>query len=98
MNPALQRLKDRIERSWPTASLRTYLIAVMLLAILPIAAITSWQSYTDVREGQAQVEDELSRSAAAFARGVDHELSSSLEALTVLSQSELFQQGRIAAL
>jgi signal transduction histidine kinase len=98
MKPFLPRLKDRIERVWPSASLRTYLVAVMLLAILPIAAIMSWQIYRGVRGEQVEVEDELARSAAGFAQAVDRELNSSIEALTVLSQSELFQQARVAAL
>jgi signal transduction histidine kinase len=98
MKAALQRVKDRIERSWPTASLRTYLVAVMLLAILPIAAFMTAEIYGDVRERQAQIDAELSRSAAALSLSVERELASSLEALNVLSQSELFQQGRIAAL
>jgi signal transduction histidine kinase len=98
MKAALQRVKDRIERSWPTASLRTYLVAVMLLAILPIAAFMTAEIYGDVRERQAQIDAELSRSAAALSLSVERELASSLEALNVLSQSELFHQGRIAAL
>ncbi|GAB2587248.1 hypothetical protein GCM10027034_19510 [Ramlibacter solisilvae] len=98
MKAALQRAKDRIERSWPVASLRTYLVAVMLLAILPIAAFMTWEIYRDLRAQQTQIDDELSRSATALAQSAERELASSLEALTVLSQSELFQQGRIAAL
>jgi signal transduction histidine kinase len=98
MKAALQRVKDRIDRSWPTASLRTYLVAVMLLAILPIATFMTAEIYGDVREQQAQIDAELSRSAAALSLSVERELASSVEALSVLSQSELFQQGRIAAL
>jgi signal transduction histidine kinase len=98
MKPFLQSLKDRVERSWPSASLRTYLVAVLLLAILPIAAIMSWQIWRGERAEQVQVEDELARSAGAFAQSVERELNSSIEALTVLSQSELFQQARITAL
>jgi len=98
MMAAVQRAKDRIERSWPVASLRTYLIAVMLLAILPIAAFMTWEVVDDLRDQQAQIDGELSRSAAALSSSVEREFASSLEALAVLSQSELFQQGRVAAL
>lgn len=98
MTSPLHRLRQRLERAWPTASLRTYLAAVVLLALLPTAAILSWQVWSGVREEQRRTEGELERAAAAFAQSVDREVASSIEALTVLSQSELFQQGRIAAM
>jgi signal transduction histidine kinase len=94
----LHRLNDRLDRAWPTASLRTYLFAVMLLATLPLATLMSLQIFIDIRTEQAQTEEELARSAAAFALSVQRQLRSSLDGLGVLAQSELFQQGRIAAL
>jgi len=94
----LHRLNDRFERSWPTASLRTYLFAVMLLATLPLATLMSLQIFMEIRAEQAQIEEELGRSAAAFSQSVQRQLLSSLDGLGVLAQSELFQQGRIAAL
>ena len=97
MSP-LYRLKARLERSWPTASLRSYLFAVMLLATLPMAALMTLQSVGDLRDQQAQVEGELQRAAAGLAEAVERQLASSLEGLGVLSQSELFQHGRIAAM
>ena len=94
----LKRLANRLEGSWPAASLRTYMVAVILLATLPIAVIMSFQIYLDVRKEQADIEDELARSAAALAQTVERELLSSIDALAVLSQSELFQTSRPAAL
>lgn len=94
----LPRLKSRLERVWPTASLRTYLFAVMLLATLPMAVLMSVQRVAEIRGQQARIEEELAGSAAALAASVDRQLRSSLEGLEVLAQSELFQQGRIAAL
>ncbi|MBA3772057.1 MAG: response regulator [Ramlibacter sp.] len=91
-------LKHWLERCWPAASLRTYLVAVMLLATLPIAASMSLQIFMEVRHEQARIEEELARSATALSQTVERELASSLDALAVLSQSELFQQGRVAAL
>jgi PAS domain S-box-containing protein len=91
-------LSRRLESAWPTASLRTYMVAVILLATLPIAAFMSYQIIADVRMEQAQTEEALAQSAAAFAQSVERELAGSLDALTVLSQSELFQAGRLAAL
>ena len=74
------------------------MVAVILLATLPIAGIMSFQIFMEVRSEQARIEDELARSAAALAQTVERELTSSLDALGVLSQSELFQQDRITAL
>jgi PAS domain S-box-containing protein len=94
----LQRLIARFDSSWPTASLRTYMVAVILLATLPIAAVMSTRMFMDVRNDQSRIEAELSRSAALLAQTVERELSASIDALGVLSQSELFQRGRIVAL
>src|SRR5688572_910789 len=94
----VQRLIARLEGSWPTASLRTYLVAVILFATLPIAVIMSLRILMDVRQEQARIEDELARSASALTQTVERELASSLDALAVLSQSELFQHGRVTAL
>ena len=79
-------------------TLRRSIAAVLLIAVLPISAMLSWQVYSEVRAGQQRAEDDLARSAAVFAQAVDRELGSSIDALTVLSQSEIFQQGRIAAM
>jgi PAS domain S-box-containing protein len=94
----LRQLTDRMEAIWPKASLRAYLIAIMLLTIAPIAAILSLQVFTEVRSEQTRLDDELARSAGALSQAVDRELLSSLDGLSVLAQSELFQQGRVAAL
>ena len=94
----LSRLTDEMAALWPKASLRAYLIAIMLLTIAPIAAILSLQVFTEVRTEQAQLEDELARSASSLSQAVERELHSSLDGLSVLAQSELFQEGRITAL
>ena len=91
----LQQLK---ERSWPAASLRTYLIAVILLATLPIAALMIFQIFTDVRDEQAEMQTELAATASALSQAVDRELLSSFDALAVLSQSDVLQRGQIARL
>ena len=94
----LPRLKARLERFWPTASLRTYLFAVMLLATLPMAVLMSVHRFAEIRSERARVDQELSESAAALAGSVERQLRSSIEGLQVLAQSELFQRGRVAAL
>ena len=91
-------LKARLERAWPTASLRTYLFAVMLLATLPMAVLMSTHRFGEIRDEQARLDEGLGTSAAALAAAVERQLRSSLEGLQVLAQSELFQQGRVAAL
>jgi hypothetical protein len=95
---AAPSFKDRVARAWPTASLRSYLAAVLLLAILPIASMLAWQVWHDLGAERRRTQLELSHDAIAFAGSIDRELASSIDALTVLSQSEIFQQGRIAAM
>jgi len=91
----LQRLK---ERPWPTASLRTHLVAVILLATLPIAALMIYHIFADLRGEQAEMEGELAATAAALSQAVERELVSSFDALALLSQSEVLQRGQIARL
>src|SRR3954465_4358852 len=79
-------------------SLRAMLACLVLAALLPVAAVLSWQVYEDLRAERGRTEEDLVRAAAGFARVVGRELASSVDALRVLSQSELFQQGRIAAM
>lgn len=83
-----------LERYWPIAPLRRYLVVVIVLAILPLAALVSWQIVADVRHEQRQVEANLAGSAAALAQAVDSELNASLDALDNLSHSELLQAGQ----
>jgi len=94
----LPRLKARLERFWPAASLRTYLFAMMLLATLPMALLMSLQAFVEIRGEQRRIETELDGAAGALAESVERQLRSSIEGLQVLAQSELFQHGRIAAL
>jgi PAS domain S-box-containing protein len=94
----IESLIRRLEGAWPTASLRTYMVAVILLATLPMAAFMSYQVLAEMRNQQAQTEEDLARSTAALAQTVERELTSSFDALTVLSQSELFQANRITSL
>ncbi|HYE71457.1 MAG TPA: ATP-binding protein [Aquabacterium sp.] len=96
--PPFAHYKARLERYWPVASLRTYLVAVILLATLPLAALMSFQIYMEVRGEQAQIEDNLGRTATALAAAVESELIASLDALTVLSHAEVLRQSEPAGL
>lgn len=78
--------------------LRALLAAAVVAALLPIAAVLAWETRDSLRNDRNRTEDHLVRAAAGFAQSVDRELASSIDALSVLSQSELFQQGRIAAM
>ncbi len=95
---ALDAIKSRLERYWPAASLRTYLVAVILLATFPIATLLCVRMVLDVREEQAQIENTLVRSASALARSVESELGSSFDALAALAQSELLQRPDLSRL
>lgn len=79
------------ERYWPRATLRRYLVAMILLATLPLAALVCWQILADVRAEQGQIEANLSRSAAALAHAVESEVHASFDALATLSHADLLQ-------
>lgn len=81
-----------------TRSLRMWLAAMVMAALAPVTAWLGWQLYEDVHALQVRTQQTLALAANEFALSVNRELSSSFDALTVLSQSELFQQGRIGAM
>ena len=82
----------RLERLWPFAPLRRYLVAMIVLATLPLSVWVGFQLYRDVREEQAEIDASLAQSAAALSQAVENELVASLDALTALSHSELLQR------
>lgn len=82
--------------SWPTASLRTYLVAVILLATVPIALLMSVQIFTDVRQQRVRLEAELERTAGALAQSVQRELGASVDSLTALTYAETLQRAEVA--
>ncbi|MBE7939886.1 cache domain-containing protein [Ramlibacter aquaticus] len=77
---------------------RAVLAPLILLALLPIALLLGGQLVGRLRAERAQVEAALAASADTVAARVARELQSSVDALDVLSRSELFQQGRVTAL
>lgn len=78
---------------WPHASLRTYLVAAMLLATVPIALLMAWQIVSSLKAQQVRQEESLVRSVASLTQSVERELASSIDSLTILSQSETLQRG-----
>ncbi|HEY8049652.1 MAG TPA: hypothetical protein VIE63_10800 [Ramlibacter sp.] len=72
------------------------LAATVFAAVAPLAAWTAWQAWDQLRVRQEQQAGELQRDATEFALSVNRELVSSVDALKVLSQSEIFQEGRVA--
>ena len=82
----------------PLASLRTYLVAMILIATVPIALFMSWQIWRDVAGQQARIETQLGTSATLLARGVERELDSTIDALTILSYKDAAQRGDPAGL
>jgi hypothetical protein len=79
-------------------SLRALLAAMVFAALAPLAGWNAWQAWEHASAQREQATGELQRDATEFALAVNRELVSSVDALTVLSQSEIFQQGRIAAM
>jgi hypothetical protein len=80
---------------WPTATLRTYLVTVILLATVPIALLMSWQIWRDVQDEQRRMEEGLMARATALAEVVERELSSSIDALTILSYQDALQRADV---
>ncbi len=94
---ALLQLVDRVRPRLPTASLRTYLLVVILLAVAPIAIYTSYRIFAEANDRHAQMLDNLQRSAASLSQNVERELASTVAALNIVSNRDSLQHGDLAA-
>ncbi|HSW25665.1 MAG TPA: hypothetical protein VLJ62_23085, partial [Burkholderiaceae bacterium] len=74
---------------WPTASLRTYLFAIILIATLPVVALMVVQVWRDIEASEQRTWRELERTASATSQNVARELASSIDALTLLGRATL---------
>ncbi len=88
---------DKINVSWPTASLRTYLVALILLATLPIASLMSYWIFIGIQGERQRTHLELQQAANSLAHIVERELLSSIDALAVLANLDSIQRRDIAA-
>ena len=77
----------------PQAALKTYLVAVILLATLPIAVLLTWKVAGDARSVRGTAVGLLQQSAASAAQAAAQDLAASMDALTALSLVEWLQQG-----
>jgi signal transduction histidine kinase/CheY-like chemotaxis protein len=73
---------------WRAISLRSYLVALMLLATVPIAALMSILILDDVRAAEQKLQQDLQRHAGALALAIERELAFSIEALQAIGQAE----------
>jgi len=81
---------------WSTASLRAHLLAVTLLATVPVTLLAAWLISQQAVESKEQLDADMARAVRAFALTVDRELTSSAEALQVLALTDQLQQGDLA--
>lgn len=93
----ISALLHKIDASWPMASLRTYLVALILLATLPIASLMCYWIFNDVERERQRTQLELQQSANSLAQIVERELVSSIDALNIIANMEPLQRQNIAA-
>jgi signal transduction histidine kinase len=82
--------------AWPNASLRTYLVVMILVATLPIAGLMTYQIFAKVEGERERMHDSMVRNVKVLAQTVDRELASTIDALHILSYSGTLQRGEIA--
>ncbi|WP_265942505.1 ATP-binding protein [Dechloromonas sp. A34] len=87
----------RIDAFWPSASLRTYLVAMILLATLPIGLLMGYWIFTDLQGDQQRIKLELQQSANSLGQIVERELVSSFDALTILAGTDAIRTHNIVA-
>ncbi len=93
----LRRATARLDRRMPVASLKTYLVAVILLATVPIALLLTYKVASDVRSGRHSAVAMLEQVAAGLAQMAEQDLSASFDALTSLSLAQTLQEGDMPA-
>ncbi len=92
---AARRWSERWRPSWPTASLRTYLVLLLLLATVPSAVLVCYQIFANVAAQESRMKEELRRNANSLAQTVEREIASSMDALAILAQSDSLQRGDV---
>lgn len=75
-----------IRSRWPRASLRTYLVAVMLAATVPLALLMAWQIIDDEHDQRETLRASLRGLAKAVSAGIDRELLATVDALEALAR------------
>jgi PAS domain S-box-containing protein len=96
LSTASSTVRRRIDSLWPTTSLRTYLIVVILLATLPIASLMAYWILTDVQGRQRNTQLELQQAADSLARTLEREFVASIDALAALAAEASIQRHDIA--
>src|SRR5438034_8317873 len=87
--------RSRFAPSRRRASLRTHLVAMILLATVPLAVLTSIQMLGALKQQHASLSASLQGAATAAAHGVDQELAASIDALETLARAEALERGDI---
>lgn len=94
MTPPRNRPFPRLWRTrWPLASVRSYLHVITLVAVLPIALLTSWLIGRQVSVARDQLAMGLQHGASSMALMIDREQSASVEAMQALADSPQLQRG-----
>jgi PAS domain S-box-containing protein len=91
------RLPGRVRGPWPIASLRSYLVASLLLAVVPLAALTTWGIARDDAASREAMTADLRRSASSLADAVQREVASSSDALAILASTSPLRRGDATA-
>ncbi len=86
----------RLERFWPVASLRSYLIVTILVALVPVSVFFAYQIAREIRTQQMDTASMLLQNADAKARMVSREIGASVDALYGLARSEALMRGDMA--
>jgi signal transduction histidine kinase len=85
MTDAPTRSARRHRLRWPTASLRSYLLCMILLSILPFAGFTVYQTLANDNGQRERMYEDLGREIKAFEDDVSREINSTIDALNIIS-------------
>ncbi|WP_053842525.1 hybrid sensor histidine kinase/response regulator [Paracidovorax avenae] len=93
-----QGLPGWSERAWPSASLRTYLVAMILAATLPIALLLTYKVSAELAQTRSRLQSVLGHSAAGLAQTVALDTASTVDALLALGRTDALRSGQPSAL
>jgi signal transduction histidine kinase len=92
MTPA-SPLQARLERLWPVASLRAYLVMTVLVALAPVSVFLACQIAREVRIQREDTAAMLRQNATSKARMFSREVDASVDALRGLARTESLARG-----
>jgi two-component sensor histidine kinase len=93
--PRRRSLPEFVAARWPTLSVRNYLTAITLAAVMPLIALAVYVGDRDARSEREALRTALMSSARSLAAAVDREIDKHLAVAVTLTHSRPLREGQL---